>query len=477
MIQIVKESLCKDTVVFYSSKEKELSSLSKEITASFSGKYLQTFWLIKEDGSRKLLLGMGEKKLKKLQIKELFASLVKECRGKKMEGVSVNIATLCETYGLTSILDIVEGLSLGKYEQQTFHTGKEKEKELLIGLTGIAENEMKEGEALLQEGLSIAEAVAFARDMVNLPGNKLRPEEFARQVTSFVEKVGIEAKVISRTELQEMGMEALLAVGDSSAYPPCMVVLRYMKNPESKDVMGLVGKGVTCDTGGYCLKPANSMLGIKGDMAGGAAVVGAMYAMAKNNIKTNAVAVIPMCENRISDGSLLPGDVIGSYAGKSIEIGNTDAEGRLILADAVAYAIKDQGVTRVLDIATLTGAVVSLLGFSIGGVLCDDDQLYEDFEQAFEDSGEQYLRIPFYDEHEKMIESNIADIRNIGESYCGTISAGLFIRAFTQNTPWIHLDIAGTAWVDSPVFEFQAKGATGAAVTTIYHLCTNKNMK
>ena len=238
-----------------------------------------------------------------------------------------------------------------------------------------------------------------------------------------------------------------------------------------KQIFGLIGKGVTCDSGGYCLKPANSMLGIRGDMAGAASVIGSIYALAKNNIKTNVVAITPICENRISDSSLLPGDVISSYSGKTIEVLNTDAEGRLILADAVSYGIINEKITKVLDIATLTGAVVNLLGFSIGGVMCDNQELFNNFERAHNISGERYLRLPFYKEHKSMIESSIADIKNLGKSHCGTLTAGLFIREFAQGKPWIHIDIAGTAWVEPPIFEYQSKGATGAGVTTIYELC------
>src|SRR5699024_5387541 len=195
---------------------------------------------------------------------------------------------------------------------------------------------------------------------------------------------------------------------------------------------------------------------------------GAVYALARNHAKVNAVAVIPMCENRLSDGSLLPGDVIGSYSGKTIEIANTDAEGRLILADAVSYAVREEGATEILDIATLTGAVVNMFGFTVAGVVSDDDSLFERFQNGFTKAGERYWRIPFYEEHEKMIESRVADVRNMSNGGCGTITAGLFIREFAEKRPWIHLDIAGTAWVDDPVFAFQSAGATGAGVSSIY---------
>ncbi len=439
----------------------------------FTASFLQTaLWPIQ--GRMTLLVGLGKKQLDRMKVKEAGAKAAAECRAKKFAAVSLDVSLLVQEQGMEAVRDVVEGALLSTYHLPGFG---EKQKELSeepgleLFLTGITEQQQAQAEQLAEEAAVLAEGVMFARDLVNLPGNHLRPQDFARQITEQMKGLAVECVCYERDQLKAMGMDGLLAVGDSSEFPPCLLVLRYRGAADSKRTIGLVGKGVTCDTGGYCLKAAGSMLGIKGDMAGGAAVAGAVYAMAKLQAATNATAVIPMCENRISSGSFLPGDVISSYAGKTIEIGNTDAEGRLILADAVAYAVKDEKVTELLDIATLTGAVVSMLGFSVGGVLCDSEDWYRQFAQAYQASGERYLRVPFYDEHEKMIESDLADVRNMSKDGCGTITAGLFIRRFAEEKPWLHLDIAGTAWVDSPVFAFQAKGATGAGVTTIYQLC------
>ena len=280
----------------------------------------------------------------------------------------------------------------------------------------------------------------------------------------------MEAECLNEQELREQGLNGILAVGDASAFLPCLLILRYKNNPESDQTLGLVGKGVTCDTGGYCLKSASSMLGMKGDMAGGAAVAGAICALAENKVKTNVIGLIPLCENRISPGGLLPGDVVTAYGGKTIEVVNTDAEGRIILADAVSYAVNKEKVTKVADIATLTGAVVRALGFGMAGVVASDDEAWSDLEKAAAKSGEWFWRLPVTKEYEKRIESDIADVKNSGGAECGAITAGLFIRLFAENTPWLHLDIAGTAWVDQPVFEYQSKYATGFGVTTLYEL-------
>ncbi|MGL6198515.1 MAG: leucyl aminopeptidase family protein [Lachnospiraceae bacterium] len=468
MIQIVSECTKMTEALFFWEADKKLA-VPENVRAVFAGEFLKTAWLPEGSKRLKLLVGMGTEEADRIFYKELAACAVKECKEKKITELSLNLEPFLLNGNVGLVGDLVEGAILGTYEQS-----KKSQESIQIELSGIPKQFMADVETETRQMEAIMEGVCFARDMVNLPGNKLRPADFADAVVGFVNKVGIETEIIDAEELHKRGLKAILGVGESSAYPPCMVILRYRGNPDEPITCGLIGKGVTCDTGGYCLKPGNSMLGIKGDMAGGAAVTGAIYALAKNHIKTNVTAVIPMCENRISPGSLLPGDVIDSYSGKTIEIVNTDAEGRLILADAVSYAVQNEGVTEVLDIATLTGAVVNMLGFSIGGVICDNDQFYKKFEAAYKSSGERYLRLPFYAEHEKMISSPIADIRNLGEKFCGTITAGLFIRAFAEERPWMHLDIAGTAWVDKPVFAFQSKGATGAGVTTLYQLCSKE---
>lgn len=398
----------------------------------------------------------------RVQIKEIFAKAVKELKGTEF---SVNLTQLVEEKGLDYVSDAVEGMLLGTFVPERYPVvpGKSWKIELL-GLPEGAEKIVRDTEA-------IVEGIAWTRDMTNRPGNMLRPADFAEEVRKLFKDTPAEVEILDVPKLEEMGMNALLGVGLSSANRPCLCVIRYRGNEKDDRITGLAGKGVTCDTGGYCLKQASSMKGIKGDMAGGAAVAGAIYALAKNHVPVNVTGVIPMVENRLSDGSLLPGDVITAYSGKTIEIVNTDAEGRMILADAVAYAVKNEHVNRILDIATLTGCICASLGFGAAGELCDNEEFAEAFERAHEKSGERYLRFPIYPEYEKYVESEIADVKNSGGRFAGSITAGLFIRAFAEETPWLHLDIAGTAWVDPPIFEYQSKGASGAGVTTMYYLC------
>ena len=322
----------------------------------------------------------------------------------------------------------------------------------------------------LQETAAVTRSICLARDLVNCPANKLTPAHMAAEMAREAEALGIECQVLDENEARALGMEAFLTVGSSALHPPRLIVLRYRGGGDA-DPICLVGKGVTCDTGGYCLKAASSMKGIKGDMAGAAAVFGAVLALAANRVPVNVTAVIPSVENRISPDSYIPGDVIGSMSGKTIEVGNTDAEGRLILADAVTYAIRQEHAAKLVDIATLTGAVVGMFGFTTAGYLSNDEAFSEAFRAAYGRSGEQYWPLPTFPEYRKMIESPLADLSNTSSDGCGTITAGLFIGAFAEDKPWIHIDIAGTAWVDSPRFEYQTKGATGAGVTTLYELC------
>ena len=466
MINLVNCCSKKAEAKFIGETALELENLSGAARRIFQGEYLQKAFVPGEEEKIILLVGMGKPGREKIHLKEMGAAAVKAFLDAKIYDFSLDISGILKEYGLKALSHIAEGAVLGTYCQKQFKN--EKDKEYHIEICGVSEKDHQEAEKILKDTIVVSEGIWFARDMVNLPGNHLRPSDFAKQILEFVKDTDIEAEVLDREKLKEKGFEALLGVGDSSEFPPCLTVLLYKGDPENEKITALVGKGVTCDTGGYCLKPGDSMLGIKGDMAGGAAVAGAIYALAKNQIKVNAVAVIPMCENRISDGSLLPGDVIGSYSGKTIEIANTDAEGRLILADAVSYAVREEKAAEVLDIATLTGAVVNMFGFTVAGVVSDSDELFRRFRQGYTCAGERYWRVPFYEEHEKMIESRIADVRNMSSGGCGTVTAGLFIREFAEKKPWIHLDIAGTAWVNEPVFAFQSAGATGAGVSSIY---------
>lgn len=407
------------------------------------------------------------------KIKEIVAYSIKETKKYNVKNIALDTSVFLKEYGISCIGEMVLGSSLGLYKFKGYSTSKE-ESSYDLYLQGYNEEEKDLIDKEITLAMNIAEGVMLARDLVNTPSNKLTPIIMAENIKKLGAEAGFQVEVFDEKYIVENKMEAFYTVGRSSGNPPRLIIARYLGDNEKDDITALVGKGVACDTGGYCLKPSNSMAGIKGDMAGAAAVIGTIYALARNKVKANVVGVIPACENRISRESFIPGDVISSMSGKTIEVLNTDAEGRLILADAVTYAIKKENAQEVIDIATLTGAVVNALGFSTAGVLTNNKEFFKKFKKAYKKSGEQYWKFPIYDEYRDMIKSDIADVKNTGKSYCGTITAGLFIESFVEERPWIHLDIAGTAWVDTPVFEYQCIGATGAGITSMYYLFAGK---
>ena len=458
----LQEQALEDTIVFHWEGDIE--------TKVFHGKYLEKWAELSKEGSFCLWIGMGnigEKESGK--VREICAAAAKEMKEREIHKFSCDMTSIVNTWGEEALKEAAEGMVLGLYRMERFSDQAEKSWE--VSFTGVIENETVK--AFIREGQTIAEAVIFARDMVNRPANYLRPEDFAAEITALMEGLPVETEVLPLARLREEGMGAFLAVGESSAYPPCMLVLRYLPEKDSKEdskITALVGKGVMCDTGGYCLKSSQSMAGIKGDMAGGAAVAATIYALARNGAPNKVIGVIPMCENRIAPGSMIPGDVVRAGDGTMIEILNTDAEGRLILADAVSYAVRKEHADRIVDIATLTGAMARMFGSSITGMMAEGEAFCKELLAAAECSGERFCRVPWYKEHEKMIESDMADIKNVSDS-CPAITAGLFIHHFAAGKPWIHLDIAGTADVDKPVFAYQEKRATGVGVMTMYELC------
>lgn len=426
------------------------------------GPFLQTRCRQAEDAVSEISVGRGEE-WSPLACKEVYGKAVKmalelEC------GSCVFDLTAAARLGRAGIFAAVEGIYGGAYRQK-FTFADRCEPELTCYASGGG---WTDGE--LQAAAELARSILQARNLVNRPANLLTPALFARALTAMAEGLPIQTRVYDRAELEKLGLSALLSVGTSSGNDPCLVALRYTGDPESPERLGYVGKGVTCDSGGYCLKPAASMGGIKGDMAGGAAVAGAVRALAANGVRVNVTAVIPACENRISNASTLPGDVVASLSGKTIEVLNTDAEGRLILCDAITWAIREEKVTRLADVATLTGAIYAMLGHVAAGVMANDDSWYGRLEKAAARSGERYWRMPAFPEYEKLIESELADVRNTSKDGCGAITAGLFLGRFVEGLPWLHLDIAGTADGSSPVWQHQVPGATGAAVSTLYHL-------
>ena len=426
------------------------------------GEYLLTRYRLKEGSPVEITVGMGDD-WNVLACKEVYGKAVKCALELKCESCVFDLSFAAKL-GRDGIFAAVEGIYGGAYRQKFTLDDRH---EPMIAVYADGEGWQDED---LADAVRLAEMILQVRNLVNRPANLLTPELFGKAAVKMAEGLPVTVRVYDRDELAERGLGAMLSVGDSSGNPPCLIVLRYDGAPESEERLGYVGKGVTCDSGGYCLKAANSMAGMKGDMAGGAAVAGAICALAANGVKVNVTAVIPACENRISPTSSLPGDLVTSFSGQTIEVLNTDAEGRLLLCDAITWAIREEKATKLVDAATLTGAIYAMLGHVATGVMTNDDEWFAALERAAVRSGERFWKIPTYPEYEKLIESDYADVRNTSKDGCGAIAAGLFLKRFTEGCPWMHLDIAGTADSASPVWQHQVGGATGAAAATLYYL-------
>lgn len=414
------------------------------------------------DGKMTITVGRGDG-WTPLACKEVYGKAVKAAAEQAYTSCLFDLTAAAEL-GLPGLCAAVEGICGGAYQKKFSLTDRwEPEMACYAGGTGWEEKD-------LRVALELARSVMEARNLVNRPANLLPSHQLAQALADMVKGLPVEARIYGCEELRELGLNGLLTVGSGSSNPPALAVLRYTGAPESRERLGYVGKGVAVDTGGYSLKPAAAMEGIKGDMAGGAAVTAAVRALAAAGAQVNVTAVIPCCENRISPSSAVPGDIVRLFSGKTVEILNTDAEGRLILADALTWAVRKEGCTRLADVATLTGAVCAMLGRVAAGVMSNDDTWYGSLEKAAALSGEKFWRMPTFPEYEKLIESDLADLINTSKDGCGSVTAGLFLQRFTEGLPWLHLDIAGTADMPKPVWQHQARGATGTAVSTLFHL-------
>jgi leucyl aminopeptidase len=372
---------------------------------------------------------------------------------------------------------MVEGLRFGDYKFDKYKTDKKEQADLDICISGVSADKLEDTEEYIKEANNIAHATIIARNLVNEPANVLYPETLAEEVVDYGKQFGFEVEVLDEIEIDELKMDAFLSVAEGSNKSPRLIVMRYFGNEANKpEVLGFVGKGLTYDSGGYSLKPNDGMVTMKCDMGGAAAVIGAMSAIANQKLKINVVAVVAACENMISGGAYKPGDIIGSMAGKTIEVLNTDAEGRLTLVDAVHYIIEKEKASKVIDVATLTGAALVALGTTTTAVVTNNDEFYKELETASGKSGEKVWQLPSFEDYKKMLKSDIADLKNIGGRFAGTITAGLFIGEFVQGRPWLHLDIAGTAWTDADK-DYYSKGGTGAGVRTLYYLAKDSGKK
>ena len=364
---------------------------------------------------------------------------------------------------------LAEGLLLASYRFEKYRSSRDPE-EPAPTLKSVAISGPKGIAAAVRRAATVARAVAKARDMANEPGNGWTPEHFVGQARSLAKKGDLRLTVLGRKELEKLGMGGIIGVNQGSARPPRLVILEYRGAVKTAPTLLLVGKGLTFDSGGISLKPGSGMEEMKYDMCGGAAVLAAMEVVARERPKgVNVVAMVPATENMPGPAALKPGDIIRQYGGKSVEVINTDAEGRLILADALAYGVEKFRPAAVIDLATLTGAVIIALGHHRAGLLGNDDHLCERVLAAGERAGEPSWRLPLGPEYRKQLKSKVADLKNVDKRDAGTILAAAFLQEFVGNTPWVHLDIAGTAW-NFTEKSYIPKGPSGFGVRTLVEL-------
>lgn len=440
-------------------------------TGEFTGKSGETAYLHSAPdikARRLLLMGVGKQGEVTIDtVRRTAGAAARILRGKKVRRFAIlrrSQLPLDE-----AVQAAVEGALLALFEPDKYHTSDKTESHLEeMILTTTTDVEPAQMRVAIERGRIIAEATNFGRDLINEPSNVMTPTELARRAEEMAEKYGLGIDVLDEARMKELGMGALLGVAQGSAEPARLIVLTYAPNTDSKNTVAIVGKGITFDTGGISIKPAEGMEKMKYDMAGGATTIAAMRAIAQLKPAVNVIGLVPATENMPGGRAQRPGDVVRSMAGKTIEVINTDAEGRLVLADALAYA-KQMGATHIVDLATLTGAVSVALGDVNVAVLGNDQEWIDDVIAAGKRTGEKIWQLPLDKEYREQIKSEIADIKNIGGRKAGTITAAWFLREFVDETPWAHLDIAGTAWNETTKPHL-AIGPTGVCVRTLVSL-------
>jgi leucyl aminopeptidase len=417
-----------------------------------------------------LLVGAGKQKDLTLgRLREVAGTAVRSARAVASKGL---VFVCREGFPEAEIVRVAtEGALHANYESDIYKTRDKEHRDLdrfvIVG-SGLTKTLAADA---IRRGTIVGDATNFARTLANEPSNILTPSQFAERTAGLSAQTGLQLQVLEREEMEKMGMNTLLAVSRGSDEPPKMMILSIKDQAARKaagPLFALVGKGVTFDSGGISIKPAEKMEDMKADMAGGAAVVGAMAALAQLRPRHRVIGIVPAVENLPSGKASRPGDVVKSYLGKTVEIINTDAEGRLILADALAYARK-LGATNLVDVATLTGACVVALGNVNAGMMGTDQKTIDRLRKSCSITGERLWQLPLDEEYKKAIRSEIADMKNVGNRWGGAITAAKFLQEFTEDTPWVHLDIAGVDLEHDPL-PYASKGATGFGVRTLVQL-------
>jgi leucyl aminopeptidase len=428
--------------------------------------------------ARILLAGLGTReKLTTERIRAAAGRAAYQLREREVDRATVDLPSEGAIAPAEGARAVVEGLVAGQYRFDRYKPAAEDRRKPLERVTlALARSApLDEIRREVERGRVAAEAQCWVRDLQNEPGNAMTPARLAEEARTLAKIPGMRCRVHGEEELRRMGMKAFLAVAQGSKEPPRLIVLEWNPRRGSKDVVALVGKGITFDSGGISIKPWKDMWDMKYDMSGGAAVLGAMRAAAALRLPVRLLGVVPATENLPSGSALKPGDVVRSLSGTTIEVHSTDAEGRMILADALAFACKRRPAA-VVDLATLTGSIVVALGSQASGLFSNDESLAEAMRRAGEASGERVWPMPLWEEYLGQIKSDVADIKNVGGPHAGSIAAAAFLKRFVGDTPWVHLDIAGTAYADSAEGS-RAKGGTGFGVRLLVRFLEERARK
>jgi leucyl aminopeptidase len=456
------------TDAYVASADKAVQHAAADLVSSgdLTGKTFETAWLHKPAGlkaKRLLLIGGGKaKKFTVSDLRKLAGAAVRALKSRNLR--SLAFAAPDGIPADEAVRAIVEGALVGDFDSDTYKSDRKDQK--IDSLTVVVGGDQAALQRALDEARIIGESQNFTRDLVNEPSNQMTPTILANRAQAMCKETGLKCEVYGADKIKELKMGAFWGVAQGSDEPPALIVMRYEPaGAPEKPVLGLVGKGITFDTGGISIKPADGMEKMKYDMAGGATMIGAMRAIALLKPKVKVIGIVCATENMPSGKAQKPGDIQTAMSGKTIEIINTDAEGRLVLADGLCYA-RQLGCTHLIDAATLTGAVVVALGYANAGVFASDDDFYNRFKAAIDKAGEKMWRLPLGDEYLDAMRSSIADLQNTGGRWGGASTAAAFLKEFAEDTPWIHLDIAGTAWMEDAK-PWIAKGPSGIAVRSL----------
>ena len=444
-------------------KRGEIRGRDREVTVVPGGKRIAA--------KRVIAIGLGERATLQPASFARFAGLaVRAAAHRKLSSVAIVLPEPFPFEAADAIENAAEGAVMATFNTAPYRSKPNGTPDAVTAVTLVVEQagSAKAWQTAADRGVVLGEAANAVREMVNLPSNDMTPTHLAQRARDVAKKYGLKVTVLDRPDMKRLGMGSMLSVAAGADEPPKVIALEYHGDKSSKTTLGLVGKGITFDTGGISLKPALDMDAMKGDMAGGATVIGAMAAIGHLKPKANVIGVVMATDNMPSSKATKPGDIVRAMNKKTIEITNTDAEGRLVLADGLLYA-KKLGATHLVDIATLTGAAVIALGNTTTGVMANDRQFVDLFHEATAPYGERYWELPLFPEYAELIKSPIADMKNSGGRQAGTIYGAMFLKEFVDDTPWIHLDIAGTSWTDLDAAHI-AKGPTAVAMRPLVKL-------